>query len=316
MQHLPTGAPTWLVDVQFRGRSRLIACGVLETSRGLTLIDPGPSSTLHTLEEALTSHGGLAAVQNVILTHIHLDHAGCTGRLAAVLPKLNIHVHPIGVRHLVNPERLIQSARRIYGERMDPLWGEILPIPEHQIHAAEDGAVVDVGGRKLRPCYTPGHASHHIAWLEDDEGMAFTGDAAGMRIEGSDYIIPVAPPPDIDVVQWEGSLTRLEEEAPQKLFLTHFGVVHEVKEHFAEMRRRLNAWASAVQRSLKNTAESNAVRAAAFHTSEMIRMYSSVEEPYQEPYRYMGQPRESWYGLARYWRKKLVANEESGQASP
>ncbi|MCY3630373.1 MAG: MBL fold metallo-hydrolase, partial [Bacteroidetes bacterium] len=221
MQLLSSELPTWLVDVQFRGRSRLIACAVLETNQGLTLIDPGPSSTLHTLERALKSHGGLEAVQNVVLTHIHLDHAGCSGRLAAVLPKLNIYVHPVGVRHLINPERLIQSARRIYGERMEPLWGEILPIPASQVHTVEDGAVLDIGGRILRSCYTPGHASHHIAWLEDEAAVAFTGDAAGMRIEGADYIIPVAPPPDIDLVLWEESLTRLEEEAPRKLFLTH-----------------------------------------------------------------------------------------------
>lgn len=304
MQLLSSEFPTWLVDVQFCGRSRLIACAVLETNRGLTLIDPGPSSTLHTLEQALKSHGGLEAVQNVVLTHIHLDHAGCTGRLAAVLPKLNIHVHPVGVRHLVNPERLIQSARRIYGERMDSLWGEILSNPASQVHAVEDGTVLDIGGRKLRSCYTPGHASHHIAWLEDEAAVAFAGDAAGMRIEGADYIIPVAPPPDIDLVLWEESLTRLEEEAPKKLFLTHFGMIYDVKEHLSEMRRRLRAWAGAVWCSLKDGSESDAVRAKAFHTSEMKQMHTLVDKSFQEPYNYMGQPCESWYGLARYWRKK------------
>ncbi|MCY3487586.1 MAG: MBL fold metallo-hydrolase [Bacteroidetes bacterium] len=304
MQLLSSELPTWLVDVQFRGRSRLIACAVLETNQGLTLIDPGPSSTLHTLEQALNSRGGLEAVQNVVLTHIHLDHAGCSGRLAAVLPKLNIYVHPVGVRHLINPERLIQSARRIYGERMDPLWGEILPIPARQVHTVEDGAVLDIGGRKLRSCYTPGHASHHIAWLEDEAEVAFTGDAAGMRIEGADYIIPVAPPPDIDLVQWEESLTKLEVEAPKKLFLTHFGVVNDVKKHLSEMRRRLRAWAGEVQGSLKDDSKSDAVRAKAFHASEMKQMHALVDESFREPYNYMGQPRESWYGFARYWRKK------------
>ncbi len=305
MQFLNRESPTWLLDVQFRGKSRLIACAVLETNQGLTLIDPGPTSTLHTLEQGLKSYGGLGAVQNVVLTHIHLDHAGCTGRLAAVLPDLNIHVHPIGVRHLVNPERLIQSAQRIYRERMDMLWGEILPIPERQVHAIEDGVVLDIGGRKLRSCYTPGHASHHITWLEDESGLAYTGDAAGMRIEGANYIIPVAPPPDIDLVLWEESLGKLEEEAPKKLFLTHFGVIHDVKEHLREMRKRLRDWANTVQESLKDDSESDAMRANAFHATEMKHMQTLVNASFREPYNCMGQPRESWYGLARYWRKMV-----------
>lgn len=314
MKRLPTDVPTWMVDVQFCGQSRLIACAVLETSRGITLIDPGPSSTLHTLEQALNAHGGLAAVQNLVLTHIHLDHAGCTGRLAAALPDLDIYVHPVGVRHLVRPDRLIRSARRIYGERMDSLWGEILPIPEHQVHAVEDGGILDIGGRKLRSCYTPGHASHHIAWLEDETEIAYTGDAAGMRIEGADYIIPVAPPPDIDLVLWEQSLTRLEEEAPRTLFLTHFGMVHNSRGHLSEMRGRLRTWADAVRCSLRDSPESDAVRADAFHAAEMNQMHTLVEECFQDPYRYMGQPRESWYGLARYWRKKDKAEEQLREA--
>ncbi len=301
MQLLNSESPTWLLDIQFRGKSRLIACAVLETNQGLTLIDPGPTSTLHTLKQGLKPYGGLEAVQNVVLTHIHLDHAGCTGRLAAVLPELNIHVHPIGVRHLVNPERLIQSAQRIYRERMDMLWGEILPIPERQVHAIEDGVALDIGGRKLRSCYTPGHASHHITWLEDEAEIAYAGDAAGMRIEGANYIIPVAPPPDIDLVLWEESLGKLEEEAPKKLFLTHFGVVHDVKWHLGEMRKRLRDWANTVQDSLKDDSESDVMRANAFHATEMKHMQIFVDASFREPYTYMGQPRESWYGLARYW---------------
>ncbi|MCY4159692.1 MAG: MBL fold metallo-hydrolase [Bacteroidetes bacterium] len=295
---------TWIVDVKFRGRSRLIACAVLETDRGLTLIDPGPSTTLHTLEDRLQPWGGIHAVQNIVLTHIHLDHAGGAGQLAASLPDAKIYVHPIGVHHLVNPERLIQSARRIYGDRMDQLWGEILSIPERQVYAVEDGALVDVGGRRLRACYTPGHASHHIAWLEDAAKLAFVGDAAGMRIQGSDYIIPVAPPPDIDLILWEASLQRLQKEEMSKLFLTHFGVVENVDKHLSEMSRRLHFWAHAVQQSLNDNSESDALRAKAFHASEMRQMRSLVISEFQEPYNYMGQPSESWYGLARYWRKR------------
>ncbi len=297
--------PTWLVDVHFRGHSRLIACAVLKTEKGLALIDPGPSSTLHTLENALKPFGGFPAVRDVILTHIHLDHAGCVGRIAAIQPEAKFYVHPIGVRHLVDPERLIHSARRIYKDRMDSLWGEILPVPKCQVLAVEDGEVLDLGGRQLRSRYTPGHASHHIAWLEDQTGIAFAGDSAGMRIEGADHVIPVAPPPDINLVQWETSLQRLEEEKPQRLFLTHFGMIHDAKEHISEMRRRLREWGRSVQRSLEDESKTDAQRAKDFHRQEMDHMCSSVDLSFQEPYNYMGQPDESWYGLARYWRKKM-----------
>ena len=311
MRLLDKEYPTWLLDVKFREQSRLIACAVLETHQGLTLIDPGPSTTLHTLEHALEPWGGLVAVRNVVLTHIHLDHAGCVGRIVDILPEVNIHVHPIGARHLINPEKLVQSARRIYGDQMDLLWGEILPIPKSQVHAIEDGTVLDVGGRRLRSCYTPGHASHHISWLDDAAGWAFAGDAAGMRIEGTDYIVPVSPPPDIDLILWEASLDRLEIEAPEKLFLTHFGVVDDVKEHISGMRSRLRNWAYAVRKSLEDHSGSDADAscARAFHASEMKQMRSTVDPSFQQPYNYMGQPGESWYGLARYFRKRAAAGK-------
>lgn len=298
--------PTWQVDVRFRGRSRLIACAVLETEAGLILVDPGPTSTLKTLESALTPLGGLRAVNDVVLTHIHLDHAGCVGQLAANLPEITIHVHPIGARHLINPERLIRSATRIYKERMGPLWGAILPVPANQVCAIADNTRLQMGGRTLRACYTPGHASHHIVWFDDAAGVVFAGDAAGMRIEGADHIIPVAPPPDIDLVAWEETLLKLETENPRRLFLTHFGLIKDVTEHLHRTRERLNAWSDSVRNSLDTDYESDAARAAAFHKSEMTHMKASVDVVDQEPYGYMGQPRESWYGLARYWRKKLT----------
>ena len=298
--------PTWQADVRFRGRSRLIACAVLEADAGLILVDPGPTSTLKTLERVLTPLGGLEAVNDVVLTHIHLDHAGCVGQLVANLPDVTVHVHPIGARHLINPERLIRSATRIYKERMGPLWGAILPVPASQVCAIADGTRLQIGGRALRACYTPGHASHHIVWFDDAAGVVFAGDAAGMRIEGADHIIPVAPPPDIDLVAWEATLSKLEAENPKRLFLTHFGMIRDVKEHLHRMRERLRAWSDAVRRSLDDDYESDAARAAVFHKSEMTLMNASVDFADQEPYGYMGQPRESWYGLARYWRKNLV----------
>ncbi|MCY4223220.1 MAG: MBL fold metallo-hydrolase [Bacteroidetes bacterium] len=303
MQLIDTHSSTWCLDLQFRGRPHLIACAVLETSQGLTLIDPGPTTTLKTLETALGPRGGLSAVTNVVLTHIHLDHAGCVGQLAKLVDDIKFYVHPIGAPHLIDPERLIQSAQRIYGDQMDELWGAILPIPEEQVYVVEDDSILDLDGRYLRSCYTPGHASHHIAWLDDQEKIAFVGDAAGMRVQGSDYIIPVAPPPDINVDVWEQSLQRLETHHMDQFFLTHFGVIQHPNHHIQAMRLRLQSWANAVLKSLNDHSESDITRSEAFHNSEMKHMRSMVDSALQEPYNYMGQPRESWAGLARYWRK-------------
>ncbi|MCY4232119.1 MAG: MBL fold metallo-hydrolase [Bacteroidetes bacterium] len=303
-QLIETKTPTWFVDVRFRGRSNLIACAVLKTNHGLTLIDPGPTTTLPVLEAALVSLGGLSAVKNIILTHIHLDHAGGVGQLAEMIPGVNVFVHPVGERHLINPERLIQSAQRIYGDQMDELWGAIRPVSNGQVYAVDDDTVIELGGRSLRSCYTPGHASHHMSLIDENERLIYAGDAAGMRIQGADYIIPVAPPPDIDLNLWEQSLMRLEQHKANRLFLTHFGVIDSAREHIKAMRQRLHSWGDVVLRSLNDDSKSDILHAEEFHDSEMIQMRSKTKESFQEPYNYMGQPRESWVGLARYWRKK------------
>jgi len=305
MQLIDTKKPTWLVDVQFRGRSRLIACAVLQTNHGLTLIDPGPATTVPVLKAALDPLGGLDAVKNIILTHIHLDHAGGVGRIAEMVPEVDVYVHPVGERHLIDPERLIQSAKRIYKDKMDELWGIIAPVSRGQVHAVADDSRIEIDGRILRTCYTPGHASHHMSLIDEDERLIYAGDAAGMRIQGADYIIPVAPPPDINIALWQQSLHRLEQTNAQRLFLTHFGLIDHAQQHIKDMRDRLRSWSDTVFESLKDESKSDYLHAEEFHDSEMMKMRSITSQSFQEPYTYMGQPRESWVGLARYWRKKI-----------
>ncbi|AEN73450.1 beta-lactamase domain protein [Rhodothermus marinus SG0.5JP17-172] len=294
------------LDLNYLGTDRLIACAVLESPEGLLLVDPGPTSALDNLKAALREAGAsLADVRVLLLTHIHLDHAGAAGTIAAEAPHVQVYVHRIGAPHLVDPSRLLASARRLYGELMEPLWGAVLPVPERQIVALEGGETIRPGGRTLEVAYTPGHAVHHVSFFDPETGMAFVGDTAGMQITGTRCVLPVAPPPDIQVEAWHESLERIARWQPRKLFVTHFGPSDDPETHLAQMARRLDAMAEAVRNSL-DTEGDDAQRAEAFHEQVMAELRECLQdEALVSRYEQFDQPRASWFGLARYWRRKL-----------
>ncbi len=294
------------LDLNYLGTDRLIACAVLESPEGLLLVDPGPTSALDNLKAALREAGAsLADVRVLLLTHIHLDHAGAAGTIAAEAPHVQVYVHRIGAPHLVDPSRLLASARRLYGELMEPLWGAVLPVPERQIVALEGDETIRPGGRVLEVAYTPGHAVHHVSFFDPDTGMAFVGDTAGMQITGTRCVLPAAPPPDIQVEAWHESLERIARWQPRRLFVTHFGPSDDPEAHLTQMARRLDAMAGAVRRSL-NTEGDDAQRAEAFHEQVMAELWECLQdETLVSRYEQFDQPRASWFGLARYWRRKL-----------
>ncbi len=295
---------TWFVDVLYQGVPRLIACGVLETDAGLLLVDPGPTTSLGTLQRQLEAQGaGLPDVHALLLTHIHLDHAGAAGALVAAHPAIAVYVHWLGARHMVRPERLLASARRLYGKDMDRLWGAFLPVPEANVQALEGGERLEIGGRTLEVAYTPGHALHHVSYLDRATGTAFVGDTAGMRVAGVDCVVPVAPPPDVDLESWHASLDALRAWQPTRLFVTHFGPSEDAPRHLDAMARTLDAWSEQVRRSLEDD-EEDAARAAAFHEAQMAALRSHLSGAALDPYERFGQPQASWHGLARYWRKR------------
>ncbi|MDX1547563.1 MAG: MBL fold metallo-hydrolase [Rhodothermales bacterium] len=302
---------TYCLDVEYQGVPRLIACGAIETAAGLLLVDPGPTASLDTLRAALADHGAtLADVHALLLTHIHLDHAGATGTIVEAAPHVQVYVHARGARHLVRPERLLASAARLYGDQMDALWGAFLPTPEANVHALDGGETLRIGGRRFAVAYTPGHAVHHVSYLDEATGTAFAGDTAGMRVAGVDFIVPVAPPPDVDLPAWHRSLGVLRAWRPARLFLTHFGASESAEAHLATMAEKLDAWAEAVRRSLEDAAD-DADRAAAFHADRMAVMRAHIPEADRLPYEHFGQPRASWHGLARYWRKQARRGAEA-----
>jgi glyoxylase-like metal-dependent hydrolase (beta-lactamase superfamily II) len=227
---------TQLIDVDHIGRSGVIAVYLIETRSGYALVDCGPQSSTQSLLERLEELGvRLEDIGDLLLTHIHFDHAGGAGALVQKHPGLRVHVSEIGAPHLADPSRLERSARRIYGDEFDRLWGAVLPVSESNLAVVTDEAA----GLECFP--TPGHASHHVSYL-DDEGVLFAGDVAGIRIPGCEYVVPPTPPPDIDVRRWHDSLRRIEERDVQRLAITHFGFADDVQQHLAELGARLDSW--------------------------------------------------------------------------
>lgn len=330
------------VDVHYLGHAQMIATGVLETADGLLLVDPGPTVSLDGLEAGLRERGqALADVRGLLLTHIHLDHAGAAGTLAARIPGLQVYVHRKGARHLAAPERLLRSAERIYGDDMDTLWGAFEAVPEGDIHALDGGETLLIGGRAIRVAYTPGHALHHVSYLDERTGTAFAGDTAGMRLVGANLVWPVTPPPDIHLEQWAGSLAALRDWGAEVLFTTHFGPHHDVSDHLDAFETGLRQWSErvyrdlaaleihardeqAAQKSAEDAPEEEATggdapgesadearpattpeRAATrFHRDMIATLPEDMPASVQEVYARFGHPETSWHGLARYWRRQ------------
>lgn len=216
------------LDLLFQGKKKAIASYAILSSHGVILIESGPGSTLESLKTELNTIGyELKDITDVLLTHIHLDHAGAAGKLAAL--GANIHVHPLGARHLTDPTKLISSATRIYAERMNKLWGEILPVPEDKLRIFKDGENFNIGSKQFRTIFTPGHAEHHACILFD--GICFSGDVGAIRIPGYRYIRIPMPPPELDLSKWIASLKIIKQLKPDAIAPTHFGIYVDVDEH-------------------------------------------------------------------------------------
>ena len=235
----------WLLDLQFQGKPGVVAAYLITGPYGHTLIETGPGSTVPALEAAVSAAGArLGDVTQLLVTHIHLDHAGAAGSLLRRLPEARLFVHPVGAPHMIDPAKLIASATRIYGDRMDLLWGAFESCPADRVVILADGDEVACGKRTLVALHTPGHAWHHIAYHDPDAHSAFTGDVGGVRLQGASYVRPPTPPPDIDVEAWRASADRLRALALRSLDLTHFGRFTHPARHLDELMVRLDDWTS------------------------------------------------------------------------
>lgn len=292
-----------IIDLHFQGREHAIATAVLRGPQGLTLIDPGPTSCLPALEDGLGRLGGtLRDVRLILLTHIHLDHAGATGSIVARVPHVRVAVHERGAPHMIDPVKLIASATRLYGDRMETLWGAFEPVPAGQVQILTGGERLDVGGRPVRVAYTPGHAVHHVSYLDESDGTAYVGDTVGVRVVG-DYTIAATPPPDINLELWDRSLTTIDAWNPASLLLTHFGTVAGARAHIAGFREVLAKTAEIARESLTGEG-SDEDRAAAFVTRMRAEARGWLSEREAVTLELAAPFEQIWAGLARYWRKR------------
>ena len=231
------------IDLNFLGTEKVIASFLLLGEGSAAIVETGPTTCLEHLQSGLKASGvSPEDVNQVLLTHIHLDHAGASGHLAGLLPNATFYVHELGYPHLADPSKLVKSATRIYGERMDELWGETRPVPEERLVILGDGEEVEVAGGRLVAHDTPGHAYHHLAYLEPDSGSLFAGDVAGIRLPGQSYVRPPTPPPEIDVEAWVRSIEKIRKIDPATLYPTHFGGYDDVERHLSELEQRLQDW--------------------------------------------------------------------------
>ena len=268
-----------LIDVRHVGREKVIGAYVLD---GL-IVDPGPASSVAALDGV--------EPRGLLLTHIHLDHAGATGVLVRRYPELTVYVHEKGAPHLVDPSKLLSSAARLYGDDMERLWGEVAPVPEENIHALAGGETVE----GFRVAYTPGHASHHVCYLHEESGEAYVGDMAGVRIPPSEHTIAPTPPPDIDVEAWRESLETIAEWSPERLCLTHFGRADDPPAQLERVREALARQLEVAERGDQDAFE------------DWLR----GELPIQESPSFVqaAQPDQLYMGLERYLSKRAERTE-------
>jgi glyoxylase-like metal-dependent hydrolase (beta-lactamase superfamily II) len=283
------------IDVRHLGRDRVICCWRV----GDVLVDPGPESCAETLVESL----GGKRPRALLLTHVHLDHAGAAGTLVRRWPELEVHVHESGAPHLADPSKLLESASRLYGDEMERLWGEVVPVPEENLRPLRGGEILE---GSIEVARTPGHARHHVSYFDERSHIAYVGDMAGVRLPPYEYTLAPTPPPDIDLDAWFESLDVIRAWRPVALCLTHFGQVHRAAEQLERLEGALRHWAGLARGA---DAES---WIGAIEREIDVTLDPDTAERFEQAL----PPDQSWVGLERYWKKRAEAGAATAVAEP
>ena len=289
-----------IIDIQFLGVKSAIACFLIKSSKGLIMIETGPSTSYNIISQELTNLGyNIKDVKHVFVTHIHLDHSGGAWKFAKNGAK--IYVHPCGAQHLENPQKLIESATKIYGDKMDFLWGKIQKIDKKKIQTVEHKEKIIIGDTTIESLHTPGHAEHHIALKINDE--IFTGDVAGAKIFNGP-VLPACPPPEIDLEKWENSIDIIIKEKPKCLYLTHFGKIKNVNHHLKDLKKILWDWANWIKTNKNKFNDMNTLTEAFENYVKDFLKNLNLSENLINQYYAANPPYMSVSGLLRYWKKK------------
>lgn len=306
-QHIVTQLESdlYLIDHNFQGIPGVIASYLLTGSNGLTLIETGATPTIETLLDGVRQAGfDPEDITQLAVTHIHLDHAGSAGVLMRRLPRARLLVHPIGAPHMIDPAKLMASATRIYGDRMDDLWGEVAPVPADRVDILDDGAMIKAGNRELIARHTPGHAMHHVAYHHPDTGVIFTGDVGGVRLGSAAYVRPPTVPPELDLILWRDSIQKLRTLNPTRFYLTHFGAFDDVSWHLDDLLCRLFFWAGWADERLARESDTKLVTGELRERGDAEIVAATGCDSLVRPYEVATAYQMTVDGIARYLRKR------------
>ena len=294
------------LDLNFQGKTQAIAAYLIRHSTGAVLIESGPGSTVAALQAGLAAQGySISNVTHVLLTHIHLDHAGAAGWLAR--QGAQIYVHPVGAPHLLNPEKLLASASRIYGDQMQTLWGEFLPVPEAKLRVAKDGEEIVIGGLHFVPINTPGHAEHHFAYLFED--VIFSGDVGGVRIPGYRYLRVPMPPPELHFGKWRESLARMRQVKFSRIAPTHFGIYEDPDWQLRAVESDLDETERWLERAISSDPPVETLRQQFKDWMNEQAVEQGLSPDVARAYELANPPGMSADGLQRYWKKVRLATQ-------
>ncbi len=299
----PLNSVTWQISLPFLGEEEIIGSYLLAGNNELAIIDPGPGSTIESLFDAIKQAGfNPEDVTHLLATHVHLDHAGAVGSLVKRMPKAKVYAHSKGIPHLLDTTKVVASATRIYGDRMQQWWGEIESTPADRLQTLEGGDVLTVAGHRLEVHYTPGHAVHHVVFFDAHSGDLFAGDTAGVRLQGVDYVRPPTPPPDIDLEAWFTSIDLIKKLSPDVLYLGHFGATRNVPQHLERLRTQLISWGDFILGKMRDGKDEQEILALLIaHTEPELRgIASDAIKRYEIATNYAM----TVQGYMRYWRKK------------
>jgi glyoxylase-like metal-dependent hydrolase (beta-lactamase superfamily II) len=294
------------LDLNFCNTPKAIATGVYGSDAGVILVDPGPGSCLDTLTALLKAQGiRISDIQTILITHIHLDHAGATGLLVRENSKIRVYVHEKGAPHVIDPSKLVNSANQLWGvEGVARLLGQVIPVPQENLHLLGEHNRITTGGQVFDVRYTPGHASHHVSYFDEASGIVWAGDTAGLRFTSQTFTLPPTPPPDIDLEAWGKSIATLRAWRPETVFITHFGPYGNVPEHLDDLERSIAAAADLSRRAIQSDLPDDAKYEEFKSGVAAYVRAANIAESDIAPLEHVGPLDFNWRGLVRYWKKK------------